>query len=226
MGWEAEGYQSGKWSQCSKTDEIPVGQAVDEARVWANNLLDSLNSFVDGMKKMASDIKKIADKKPNEYCRCDSKLDTGKPICTSNCQYVPTQLVGIDEKNIATFLPPKCELISCKGSSCQQITDYLARISENYQKIRMAFIAFDITLAKEGRTDPLKELTYSRKQMDSCGQQSVLLGSDAVGTISCSAAYPGTGYLDKRCYGILDGSVKNPPQDQTDNWFCCKALLK
>ncbi len=226
IGWESEGYKSGQWSQCSKTDEIPVGQAVDDARAWATNLLGSLDSFVDGMKKMADDIKKIEEKQPNEYCRCDSKLDNNKPVCTSSCKYIPRKLIGADENGVNLFSDPKCELTACKGNSCQQMIDYLTKVSENYQKIRMAFIDFDVAVIKEGRTDPLKELTYSRKQMDACGQQSVQLGNDAVGTISCSMAYPGTGYLDKRCYGILDGSVKNPPQAQTDNWFCCKTLLK
>lgn len=101
--------------------------------------------------------------------------------------------------------------------------EYLTKISELYKNIRQSFIDFYIYSMLEERTDILKELTYSRKEMNSCSQQLVKKGEETTKTISCTRAY-GNNFLNKRCYGLLEGKIIN--EDLTDNWFCCKEALK
>ncbi|MDD5016175.1 MAG: hypothetical protein PHW73_13955, partial [Atribacterota bacterium] len=221
---------TGEYFKCSQSDEIPVGQAVDDAKKWAVDLLNTVDSYVRSISSMMDTIKKISDKKPKEYCRCDSKYDTGKPICTSNCQYhAPRNVTTTDpdtgEKTTVT-IPPSCSLIPCNGNSCQQMINYMTQLINDYVTMKKAFINITISLLKDGRTDPLKELTYSRDMMDSCGRQTTQRGIDYAKTLSCTIAYPSTGFLSQRCYGILNGVVQRPSIDSTDNWFCCQKVIK
>lgn len=219
--WQQEEYLSGAGFVCSKADEIPVGQAVDDAKKWADELLKNMTLFSDSITNLMDTAKKINDKKPDEYCRCDSKYDNGKPICTSDCQYNPGSTF-VDEDGTTVEIPPSCTLIPCDGNPCQQMIDYLEQISKDYEQMRIAFINAYIYLAKEPRTDPLKELSYARQKMSSCGQQMVQFGVDKLNTISCTLAYPGTSFLKESCYGVTQGAVQTPAKDQTDNWFCCR----
>lgn len=211
---------------CSQTDDIPVGQAVDDSKKWANKLLETTDSFLDSLTSLLDTAKKINDKKENEYCRCDSKYDTdatngeksGKPICTSNCLYAPGGIFGDQE------IPPSCVLAGCSGESCQQMIDYLTQITKDYIQIRTSFIDLTTEFLKDNRTDPLKELSYARNSMNACSTRMVRLGTEKVKTVDCTIAYPNTGFLNERCYGILDGLIKNPPEDQTDDWFCCQKV--
>lgn len=227
--WQQEEYLSGAGFVCSYSDEIPIGQAVDDSKKWANDLLETVNSFSDSITSLLDTAKKINDKKPNEYCRCDSKYDvdpkngekSGQPICTSDCQYNEGG-VFIDEDGNPVEIPPSCTLIPCNGNPCQQMINYLEQISKDYEQMRTAFINTYINFLKEPRTDPLKELSYARQKMSSCSQQMVQFGADKVNTISCTLAYPGTSFLKESCYGVVEGAIQKPPKDQTDNWFCCR----
>jgi hypothetical protein len=102
--------------------------------------------------------------------------------------------------------------------------DYLTMITDNYIQLRTDFINIYVYILKEPRTDPLKQLSYSRKKMDSCSRGMVSLGPDDIKTVSCTRAYPSTGFLSKRCYGILDGLVQSPAENRTDNWFCFQKV--
>jgi hypothetical protein len=334
-GWEPEAPLSGRWSDCSMAEEIPVGQTVDDSIKWANELIEKMNSLNDPISEMLKAMKKIGDKKEDEYCKCNSKYDidnkdqnkAGKPICASNCKYnealigcplgsclgsdgicspgncdnnscpqgscpgpngwcspincggyycppgscfgpngcsplncgyngcPPGQCPGLggcslgncsgsanttnanennsenQNKNENSVLNENsdptlicfCSVTPCLGNPCQQMIDYLSEISDLYKKIRQGFIDFYVYFVSEEETDILKELTYSRKEMNSCSQQVVKKGEETTKTISCTRAYENN-FIDKRCYGFLEGQIKN--EELTDNWFCCKEALK
>lgn len=239
IGWEPEAPLSGKWSDCSKAEEIPVGQTVDDSIKWGDDIIEKLSPFDDTIGEMLDFIKKIGDKDKDEYCKCDSKYDSdnedktkaGKPICQSDCQYnevlipYPPDLPvsSSDSANDDGYLKCFCSIVPCLGNPCQQMIDYLSKIAGLHEKIRQSFIDFYIYFILEERTEVLKELTYSRKEMNSCSQQVVKKGEETTKTINCTRAY-GNNFINKRCYGILDGQIKN--EGLTDNWFCCKEALK
>ncbi len=240
VGWEPEGPLSGKWSDSSEVEEIPVGQTVDDSEKWANELIEKISSLNDKVKKMLAHLKKIGDKKKDEYCMCDSKYDkdnedsekAGKPICTNDCEFFQDEVpvIGPDGYPVydqngdpVTETQCFCEITPCAGKPCQQMIDYLREVTNIYQQIRGGFADFYKYFISEERTDILKELTYSRKTMDKCGQQVVRKGEETTKTMSCEKAY-GNNFFEKRCYGILDGETKG--KEQIDNWFCPKEALK
>jgi hypothetical protein len=211
-------------------NEVPVGETVDNSKKWAEDLLATADSYLESINKILGIAKKIKEKKPDEYCRCDSKydsvsiMDKGKPVCTSNCQYNPPDLIDFDGDGNPIYSEPSCSKFPCDGNSCQQMIDYLTMITDNYIQLRTDFINIYVYILKEPRTDPLKQLSYSRKKMDSCSRGMVSLGPDDIKTVSCTRAYPSTGFLSKRCYGILDGLVQSPAENRTDNWFCFQKV--
>ena len=236
--WEQEEYISGKWLDSSKADEIPVGQTVDDAKKWAEELINNTDKFTGVVKKMIEYIReKIA--KETGYCQCNSTCEqkNGKdgPICSSGCQYV----AGLPSQDPSSPpSSPTCAVKPCSGNGCQKMINLLRGgstencpvvkdgIPFHYSKVYEAFRIFYKFVVVDARTDILKELSYSRKKMDQCSQQSVKLGKDVIQTFSCTNAYRGISALQERCYGIYDGQVKTPPEDKTDNWFCLKTLLK
>jgi len=236
--WEPEGYVSGEWLSSSKADEIPVGQTVDDTEKWANGFIKNIDDFVKTTGEMVEYMKSIGQEE--KYCRCDSTCEGGSP-CSSICQYVPkscSDSTDEDGNTVTTCTPASCARKPCAGLSCQKVINLLkggstknCPVEKNgifyyYDKIYKASKTFYKFVIIDGRTDILKELSYSRKQMDSCSQQAVKLGKDAVQAFSCTKAYRGTSTLQKRCYGIYDGQLKTPSESRTDNWFCLKTLLK
>ncbi|MBI1866541.1 MAG: hypothetical protein HY005_02270 [Candidatus Staskawiczbacteria bacterium] len=230
--WEPEGYISGKWLYDSKTDEIPVGQTVDDTKKWANKFTENISDFTKTTAEMIQYIKNIGQEQ--KYCQCDSTCENGRP-CSTSCQYVPP---AEDPNDPSRNIPAYCAVAPCDGISCQKIINLLRGGSTQncpvnkdgvfyyYDKIYKGSKTFYEFITVDERTDVLKELSYSRKKMNECSQQAVKLGKDTVQTFNCTNAYRGVSALQKRCYGIYDGQVKTPSEDKTDNWFCLKTLLK
>lgn len=234
-------YESAKRYTCSKAYEIPVGQGVDGAKKWANELFKNVSDFTEKVQNMVKYLKKIGEEK--NYCQCDSKYDGGKPICTTNCQYnSKTTTTTIDPytgEEITTTVPPSCTFVPCSGNPCQKMINLLSAVSGYYDKIKEGLASLNLFILIDKRTDIVKELIYSRNTMDDCSvyakqQNSVYIYSSVVTefrsfvegpikTLNCTRAYL-NGFVQERCYGVIDGSVATPPEDLTDNWFCCEKV--
>jgi len=234
-------YESAKRYTCSKAYEIPVGQGVDDAKKWANELFKNVSDFTEKVQNMVKYLKKIGEEK--NYCQCDSKYDGGKPICTTNCQYNPeTTTTTIDPytgEEITVTVPPSCTFVPCSGNPCQKMIDLLSQVSGYYNQIKDGLSSLNLFILIDKRTDIVKELIYSRNTMNDCSvyakqQNPVYIYSSVVTefrsfvegpikTISCYRAYM-NGFVQERCYGWFEGFVSTPPEDLTDNWFCCEKV--
>ena len=169
-----------------------------------------------------------------KYCQCDSTCEgsPGRP-CSSSCEYIPpTPATDTTPVIPASWVPKPCDGLACqklinllKGGSTKNCPVEKDGIIYYYDKLYKGSKDFYKFVLVDARTDVLKELSYSRKEMDNCSQQSVKLGEDVIRTMSCTKAR-GTNSLLEGCYGIFSGRVEAPPKDKTDNWFCLKTLLK
>ena len=190
---------------CSKGQDVPVGQTVDDAENWADGLIKSADKMDQDIQKVLTQAINIGNAKKQtngvqDYCKCAAKFDlnsphpppevAGGPICTTGCQYsqtyVPEQTQEIpdtmdDEGNVIpgyTIIIPAhwecaCTFTPCSGNPCQQITDYISMLWNDYRQLKLDFIDFYTTMLAEPRSDIMKELTYSRKTTNDCS----LIGS-------------------------------------------------
>jgi hypothetical protein len=234
-------YESAKRYTCSKAYEIPVGQAVDDARKWAEKLLKNVSDFVEKVQNMVKYLKQLGEER--NYCQCDSKYDGGTPICTTNCQYnketTTTTINPETGSEITTTTPPSCTFVSCSGNPCQKMINLLSAVSGYYDKIKEGVASLNLFILIDKRTDIVKELIYSRNTMNDCSvyakqENPVYIYSSVLAefrsfvegpikTLNCTRAYL-NGFVQERCYGVIDGSVATPPEDLTDNWFCCEKV--
>ncbi len=217
-----------------------MGQTIDNAELWASKLMSAIDSASQSLQYVISFIKEIGDKKPEEYCRCDSKYDTGKPICTTDCQYSQYQVeVPISTgEEVGTYLKWVCDcsIKPCDGNPCQQMMDTLSKVADYYKQLKMAYINFYISFLLEGRTDVLKQLTYSRQKTDKCSVEKSAYGNEArllscvraedeiIAPINTGEITEGDETIEGYCYGKDLGKVLKTPL--TDNWFCCEKWQK
>lgn len=224
---------------CPVADEVPVGQTVDNAENWAKNLIASADLFSESIDKVLKDAKKISDKKPNQYCACDSKYDpdnpdinkANQPICTSNCKYDPPAPNGIDDNGNLIWTDPKCEFVPCKGDSCKQIMEYLSAVWNDSRQLKLDYIDFFASMLKEPRSDIMKQLTYSRQKTNGCstaqdnfGNQERMLNCTRAEDEKIPSVINGlTVFKNQKyphyCYGTKLGNLAKT--SLTDNWFCC-----
>lgn len=233
--WEPEAPVTGKWNPISKSDEIPIGQTVDDSQKWAQALSKAIDDFSkkvdnkdndDDKKGIIQFLKKIGDEK--NYCKCNSTFEDGKPVCHTDCLYTESEGKS-----------PFCIFSPCSGNPCQKMIDLLSKVSDQYNKIKDAYITF-YNSSTGSLSDILKKLTYSRKQMSKCSQQIVSFTGNIgiVSTINCTRAFR-EGFLNSKtfpittetpagCYGQLAGIFinKNDQPQLTDNWFCASMLVK
>jgi len=234
-------YENAKQFTCSKAYEIPVGQAVDDAKDWADKLIQNIGDFVKKTQNMIEYIKKAGN--AQNYCKCNSKFDSGDPICKTDCQYNPpvtTTTVDPDTNSeTTTTADPFCSFVPCQGNPCSQIIFYLQVVVDYYPPIKKSFEDFYTFTLTSQTTDTVKELVYSRNSMNSCSvyakQQNTSylytsvpaefrrFTTGPIKTLDCTRAYL-NGFVQDRCYGIIGGTVASPPQDLTDNWFCCEQV--
>ncbi|MEK7658337.1 MAG: pilin [Patescibacteria group bacterium] len=234
----------GKNSNCPKENEIPVGQTVDDTQIWLSKLQNTVDTILKSLDDTVSFLKKIGDKDENQYCQCTSKYDTdnkdskkaGKPICKTDCKYnAPATTTTKDPdtgEEKTTTTKESCSFLPCGGNPCQQIIDYLLEVSEKYRQLKLSYIDFYVSSLYEGRTDLLKELTYSREKTNYCslvqnvyGSQAQLLSCTRVQDELISSVFRGKITLGNKliqayCYGQRAGTIFSN-KSLTDNWFCC-----
>jgi len=236
----------GKEKVCSKENEIPVGQTIDDTEKWANEFTKNINDFIKTIREMIQYMKSIGQEE--KYCQCDSTCEKGLP-CSSGCQYVPEVCVDdidVDGNPIVTCTPASCAVQPCDGISCQKVINLLkggstknCPVEKNgtsyyYNKIYKVSKEFYKFSLVDGRTDILKELSYSRKKMNEVSTDQSAFGNE-VKVLSCervkdniiSPIIEGKIRIDDKtiksyCYGKVLGKILNTPEPMADNWFYCE----
>lgn len=81
----------GKDKICDQSGEIPVGQAVDNAKNWASQLVEYQNKMTNHIRDILMWMKKsgeaIKKKQIKDYCKCGANYEGGSPICKTSCQF-------------------------------------------------------------------------------------------------------------------------------------------
>ncbi len=260
---------------CSKGQDVPVGQTVDDAENWADGLIKSADKMDQDIQKVLTQAINIGNAKKQtngvqDYCKCAAKFDlnsphpapevAGGPICKTGCQYsethVPEQTQEVpdtmdDEGNVIlgytiTILDHwecACTFTPCSGNPCQQITDYISMLWNDYRQLKLDFIDFYTTMLAEPRSDIMKELTYSRKTTNDCSLVGSTNGLLSERLLNCTRVedeiispintnkmtkeelaalvhidpsqigIPGNNTLDGYCYGKKMGKVLIPSVD-------------
>jgi hypothetical protein len=132
-----------------------------------------------------------------------------------------------------------------------QEVDYLSQIWNRYKEFKKIFIDFNKYILREPRSDIIKELTYSRQNMNTCSQTTNSYGGETkifdctrvkdelINPIATSKLTKeqlstlvhsnqidlnGQTSIEGYCYGNDLGRAVIPSQDLdlTDNWFCCQ----
>ena len=181
------------------------------------------------------------------YCQCASKYENNSPICQTCCEFIPPKpLLNESGEPVLDpttgqpmMTPPKCNFTPCSGNSCQQMINWLFDLINLHTDIKSGLLSFP--LINDSRTDVLKELTYTRNQINICSSsqsdgdlstrmfncQKVL--DDIIPRITGKKPFSeSTIIIDKEkiyhyCYGTMTGAIfeKNI---STNNWFCCEAF--
>ena len=214
----------GQERYCSPQGEVPVGQMVDNAENWVQIIFDKIQKeekhiqdMVDLLKKSGEAINPNNGYAPN-YCQCDAQFENNNsPVSTTDCV---TSING-------TFTT------ACQNNGCQQMIDYMSLISNDYGVLKNDYIDFYTSGIKDsyGRSDIMKQLTYSRQATNQCSASNSTYGADAR-LLDCTRvedelippvnsqtmtynkqAFPGY------CYGTKLGKATGA--SLTDNWFCC-----
>ncbi|TSC95011.1 MAG: hypothetical protein CEN87_23 [Parcubacteria group bacterium Licking1014_1] len=228
----------GKEMFCPKGKEIPVGQTIDDAEKWAKSLTDATDILSEAAKDMIQYIKGIGEEKG--YCECGSSCDNGKTACQGKCEYK-------EEKIREGFWKCYCAKLSCSGNPCQKMIDMLLcggkcgtgkGVEGHYNEISRARKAVDILIARDGRSDILKELAYSRKKTDECSTIQTAYGAESK-MLDCERAEDNimspitegktiikTKSIESRCYGKSLGKILKTSEPMADNWFCCEVREK
>ena len=224
---------------CSKENEIPVGQTIDNTEKWANELVKNINDFTKTTEDLIQYIRTIVQEQ--KYCQCDSTCENGLP-CSSSCQYVPPVCNGD---------PPVCSIDyctvkPCAGIACQKMINLLrggatANCPVNkdgifyyYDKIYKESKTFYEFVIADGRTDILKELSYSRKKINegstvqsAFGNEAKVLSCERVQDEIISPIKEGQTKINGKtiksyCYGKNLGQILKTPEPMADNWFYCE----
>ncbi len=236
---------------CSDGEEIPVGSTVDHSVAWAQTIMDNMQSTVNTVNGIWNIMDKLSNAR--NYCSCASTYESGKPICQSCCVFVPgTQapatgpgeappiedsMGSAPPQSLPAATAPKCTLQACTGNSCKQMTNYLDEITNYHRTVKSTLFDVQALAAKDGRSDILKELDYSRTKMDNASSQRQVLGITNIQILSCQQALDdivspitdaqhGVIIDGKRiahsCYGTTVGKIYGNSA-KTDNWFLCQT---
>ncbi len=237
---------------CSKTSEVPVGQTVDDAELWADKLIGSIdgthgsnneksylelgNSIDDDIAPLISQMIKIGKANVTspiqDYCKCAAEFENYKPVCKTGCSYSYWRVC--DPNSGGCWWDCACTLIPCSGGPCQQVIDYFAPIWGDYKDLKTDFIDLYTATIVEPRSDIIKELAYSRQATNSCSiinktsnaAQRLLsctrARNEIISPISTGQITLGGKTINGYCYGKNLGTLFN--KDLTDNWFCCEQF--
>ena len=232
---------------CPSSQEIPVGQTVDDAKKWADFIVTIATNISNNIGAMISDMKKAGDailpsKIEKDYCFCIAKMaTTGKPICTTDCIYHQVYyppVTAADGSVIPGGWNCWCQFQPCTGRPCQQVVDYLSALWNDYGRLKTNHMNFYTTMLTEPRSDVMKELSYSRKTTNSCSLKSNAYGTqdrllsctrvkdESISPIDTEQIKIGTETKIGYCYGKELGNILTTYQDLTDNWFCCQEWSK
>lgn len=232
----------GQERKCQKNDEIPVGLTVDNTLSWVSKTLNSTENAEEKIKNIVLQIQKIGraiDTPPiNDYCKCNAQDEAKKPLCKAGCKFNQTQvpIFGIDPDTGEIILIGEdwectCTPTPCKGKPCKQMMDYLKEVWNIYRQLKIDYIDLYVSLRQEGRSDILKELSYSRQKTNECSLTNDIYGKETT-LFSCTRVedelmpdiIPSDSKLNPKnyyCYGKHFGNLSNI--NLMDNWFCCQT---
>lgn len=225
----------GQTKTCSKAKEIPIGVTVDDAIKWTNDFLKIADKASDASQKMLDALNKISTR--DDYCECDSKYEGGSPICRTCCNFNSPTCGEDDQGRIITITKAWCSFTPCAGNSCQQLIEYLYKIINSRLAIKSGFVELWRFVMPDQRTDVLKELTYSRQEINQCSADQNITGTGNIRMFSCQRVLddiiPPIVESDKNiifnkktiphyCYGTLVGTMFEK-KIATNNWFCCET---
>lgn len=228
-----------------KEGEIPVGQAVQGAQDWAYALISSTDKIKTDIQKMLTNMDKAGkaigtnggypSTVVQDYCKCNAKLETNKPICKPGCAYHQYYVPPTIDAN-GNYVPGHwvcfCTFVPCNGSPCDQIVTYLGQIWDGSRQLKIDFDNLYTYILSDPRSDVMKELTYSRTTMNNCSQKVIgsetkymLLGCTRVKNEIISPSNSGEVIFNDQavnigCYGQDLGMLFSQPL--MDDWFCCE----
>ncbi|MCX6720039.1 MAG: hypothetical protein NTV36_02935, partial [Candidatus Staskawiczbacteria bacterium] len=235
----------GSERKCSEGGEIPVGQAVDDAKNWSATIIKSANKEIQDIRQLFNvmdTIGKAKDTSPiQNYCKCDANFSDGDPICRTSCAYTTFPEIDADgnpvfDENGDFVMDCSCGITPCQGSPCQQIMMYLLRVWTSYKQLKLNFIDAYTMSMQEPRSDILKELSFSRQKTNECslvnsafGQNARMLSCTRVEHELISPINTGKITIDDKtfkdyCYGKRLGNLLDT--NLTNNWFCCQQWEK
>ncbi len=223
---------------CSRADEIPVGTLVDNAFAWQEEFKTTSDKVYNPLLNVLSMMKKISEGR--SYCSCESKYESGNPICRACCNYVPG-MESEDEEGNSLSTPASCSFEACKGHSCQQMINWLAELINRHRDMKEGLIDFMAYAMEEHRSDVLKELTYSRNKMADFSAVQNETTKEKGRLLNCQqilddVIYPitdpsNTTIIEQNpvyhyCYGLMASKVSDKAPEapvQADNWFYCRT---
>jgi hypothetical protein len=232
---------------CPKEKEIPVGQTIDDAEKWADDLINNIDKVTKRIKDMIQYMQRIGQEK--NYCKCDIKCENGDPVCRAACDQSTSTTTDSSGNSVTTV---SCSFNSCVGNSCQTMIDFLLGaickdackkgegIPYFRNQVNIAEKDFIIFTIEQNRSDIVKELEYSRQQTNSCSTVQNNYGAETR-ILSCTRVqdeiisptvdkYSKTIIKDKSftsyCYGKSLGEILKTPDPLADNWFCCEDRKK
>ncbi|OGZ78420.1 MAG: hypothetical protein A2528_02155 [Candidatus Staskawiczbacteria bacterium RIFOXYD2_FULL_37_9] len=229
---------------CEKSGEVPVGQTVDGAENWANNLIASAEKINKNIQKIFDNMQKAGKAKNTQpvqdYCKCNAKFENKNPICKTDCKFNQEDIPVYDgngEPTGETQTQCSCAFTSCQGNPCEQVINYLSDIWNSFRQFKINFIDFYTTMIQEPRSDIIKQLAYSRQQTNSCSLVNNAYNTKAklfnctwaehqiISPISNSKTIL-NGVTYDGCYGGQNDGHLGKRFNLTDNWFCCQEYSK
>lgn len=236
--------------QCERGGEIPVGQMVDDARIWIGDMLKFITKEEQNIQELAVLMKTIGEaigtngsypfkKTAQDYCKCDARFENNETVCNPRCDYSDWPV----EVPVAPGAPPQppiimcgCNFVPCQGNPCQQMIMYLSEIWEHYKHSKTSYIDLYSDLLQDPRSEILKKLTYSRQKTNECSlvktnyndgkdPKARLLScarveDELIPPINTEEYFFGEKAWKGYCYGKELGNLSN--LNLTDNWFCCQ----
>lgn len=170
---------------CPKANEIPVGQAVDNSENWAKKFLQSQNDFILKTQELITRLKEIdALRKSGNYCKCGSDCgNVNEKTCKDQC--TPIWEVLTDENGAVVSEKCVCAKQGCQGNPCQYMMSLLMgstglacpkgktleSLGQIYENLKLKNEKLS-ELSLINRSDLLKELIYSRQEMNNCSSES------------------------------------------------------
>lgn len=235
--------------KCPLQSEIPVGKTVDDTEAWAGSFADKIKGFVKKTQELIDYLKKIGDEK--DYCQCDSKCEGGEPICHTKCIFDQFWIQNDENPFLGGKWVCVCGTVPCSGKSCQKIINWLVGksaaaacsvgISNPGVEQKSTQVSNELTkikdfLASQTVSDIVKELNYSREQVNRCGvvqtsseKQVKLLSCQRV-IDNLAPEIKNSGYyiiadgqkVYDYCYGQQLSLDTSNSDSMMDNWFCCE----